>query len=357
MQATKSDTNKITWEDTEVPAVCTQCLGANPYIRMTKEKYGAECKMCTRPFTVFRWQPERAQKGSSRGKPLKTNVCLTCSRQKNCCQSCSLDLTYGLPLAIRDAALKMEQEGGGGGLSLSSSSNTITKQFIAQNYEEQLKQDQRLLTDNSVTGTGKAQSAAKGLLKQLANAMPYRKELYEKGQKDKRPADSRDSKALTADVTKIASKLPLTGSTTPVPKDASIKSLFFMGVEDDLPEHVIRKHFTETGGTISLLTVVHRAHCGYVVFETRAAAEKAAASISGGRLVLNGCRLRVAWGKPRNLGASSDEQWKLGQMIKKYLRSKSGGSSKDGAAGRDEAAPPPPPGQGIKYQSQGNIEL
>ena len=35
----------------------------------SKEDLGAECKVCTRPFTVFRWQPG----GGARFK--KTEVC------------------------------------------------------------------------------------------------------------------------------------------------------------------------------------------------------------------------------------------------------------------------------------------
>ena len=47
--------------------------------------------MCTRPFTVFKWRP----KGEAYKK---TEVCQTCSKLKNICQTCILDLEYGKTL-------------------------------------------------------------------------------------------------------------------------------------------------------------------------------------------------------------------------------------------------------------------
>ena len=67
----------------------------------TKADYDKECKICTRPFTVFRWRPGR----DSRYK--KTEVCQTCSKLKNVCQVCLLDLEYGLPVQVRDTALSI----------------------------------------------------------------------------------------------------------------------------------------------------------------------------------------------------------------------------------------------------------
>ena len=55
----------------------------------TKDKYGKECKICGRPFTVFRWCP------GSRMRFKKTEICQTCCKLKNVCQTCLLDLEYG----------------------------------------------------------------------------------------------------------------------------------------------------------------------------------------------------------------------------------------------------------------------
>ena len=70
----------------------------------TKEKYRKECKICIRPFTVFRWCP------GARMRFKKTEVCQTCSRLKNVCQTCSLDLECGLTIQVRDAALKVKDD-------------------------------------------------------------------------------------------------------------------------------------------------------------------------------------------------------------------------------------------------------
>ena len=87
--------NRQNWEDSDFPILCQTCLGDNPYLRMTKEKYGKECKICTRPFTVFRWCP------GAKMRFKKTEVCQTCAKLKNVCQTCLLDLEYGLPVQVR----------------------------------------------------------------------------------------------------------------------------------------------------------------------------------------------------------------------------------------------------------------
>ncbi|KAG7591135.1 Zinc finger CCCH-type superfamily [Arabidopsis thaliana x Arabidopsis arenosa] len=89
------------WERSDFPIICESCLGDNPYVRMTKANYDKECKICTRPFTVFRWRPGR----DARYK--KTEICQTCCKLKNVCQVCLLDLEYGLPVQVRDTALNI----------------------------------------------------------------------------------------------------------------------------------------------------------------------------------------------------------------------------------------------------------
>lgn len=88
-----------------------------------KEKYGKECKICVRPFTVFRWCPGAGMRYK------KTEICQTCSKLKNVCQTCLLDLEYGLPVQVRDAALKVKDE---------LPKSVVNKEFFNQQVEKQV---------------------------------------------------------------------------------------------------------------------------------------------------------------------------------------------------------------------------
>jgi pre-mRNA-splicing factor RBM22/SLT11 len=44
----KQDLNRSGWETTDFPSVCETCLPENPYVKMLKEDYGAECKLVCR---------------------------------------------------------------------------------------------------------------------------------------------------------------------------------------------------------------------------------------------------------------------------------------------------------------------
>lgn len=70
---------------------------------MTKSQFGAECKVCTRPFTVFRWKP------GSNARYKKTEICQTCAKLKNVCQTCIFDLDFGLPVELRDKFLDKKE--------------------------------------------------------------------------------------------------------------------------------------------------------------------------------------------------------------------------------------------------------
>lgn len=59
--------------------------------------------MCDRAFPGYRW------KAGTDGRYKKTEICLTCAKLKNVCQTCLLDLEFGLPTQLRDAALPEDQ--------------------------------------------------------------------------------------------------------------------------------------------------------------------------------------------------------------------------------------------------------
>ena len=65
----KTDINSRGWESGDFPALCEGCLGECSFVRMIKDSFGGNCKMCERPFTLFKWRSGHSYK--------KTEVCRT----------------------------------------------------------------------------------------------------------------------------------------------------------------------------------------------------------------------------------------------------------------------------------------
>ena len=84
----------------DFPYVCERCLGPNPYVQMIKSNFGAACKISKRPFHVFKWTNPKSR------RRMKTVISYEAASVRNCCQACMCDMTYGVPLVVRDALLK-----------------------------------------------------------------------------------------------------------------------------------------------------------------------------------------------------------------------------------------------------------
>lgn len=326
----KQDLNRSGWESTDFPSVCESCLPENPYVKMLKEDYAAECKLCTRPFTVFQWSADRAH-----GRKKRTNICLTCARLKNCCQCCMLDLSFGLPIVVRDAALKMVAPG---------PQSEINREYFAQNNERAIEEGKAGLEEYE-----KTDEKARELLRRLAQSKPYfrkGRELDEEGNPKAEssksagsatggnpavgaglggagPIRSRDTRAAGAMGARTgggggrpggprkgafpsAAQLPPGPNDWKPPSDRNIMSLFVTGVEDDLPEHKIREFF-KAHGKIKSLVCSHMSHCAFINYETREAAERAAETCQG-KAVIAGCPLRVRWSQPKAVGTMNREE-------------------------------------------------
>jgi pre-mRNA-splicing factor RBM22/SLT11 len=239
-----------------------------------------------------------------------------------------LDLSFGLPITIRDAALKMVAPG---------PTSDVNREYFAQNNEKEIEEGRGL------EGYEKTDEKARDLLRRLAASEPYYKKqrrLEQEGEGQKmleggegaegvegassfgpiRTADSRKSAygssyaspkgntpaarggkagARSGRSFPSAAALPPKPADILPPADTNITSLFITGVEDDMPEHEIRTYFTQFGALRSLVCS-HRSHCAFVNYMERASAEKAAAACQG-RALVKGVPLRVQWGRPKPL--------------------------------------------------------
>lgn len=298
-----------------------------------------------------------------------------------------LDLSFGLPIVVRDAALKMIAPG---------PQSAVNREFYAQEHEKEIEEGR-----GAVEEYEKTDEKARELLRRLANSQPYFKKQRRIENTDREgdsaggssmalakggagPIRARDTRGGGSSdgisrgsgrggrggarggrpFPSAANVLPGPQDILP-PQDRSITSLFVTGIEDDLPEYKIREFFTPFGKLRSLVCS-HMSRCAFVNFATREGAEAAAEALQG-KAVIAGCPLRIQWGRPRPIGMmGKDERYATGQEGRKAFASPArpaiegmngGEAQRSGQAQiQDEiaslsAVAPPPGSNDVQYPS------
>ncbi|KAH7929746.1 hypothetical protein BV22DRAFT_1029141 [Leucogyrophana mollusca] len=309
----KADINKAGWEQSEFPILCETCLGANPFVRMSKQEFGRSCGTCARPFTVFRWNP------GSGARYKATVICQTCAKVKNVCQTCLLDLEYGLPTQVRDTALAVQSE---------APTSDINREYYAQNMESKMGDG----TTSMMQVGSRASSAGKEMLKQLARTNPYYKRnrphicsFFVKGEckrgdecpyRHEKPVENELSHQNIQDRyhgrnDPVARKIMATHADTQglkPPEDQSITSIFLSSLPASATEATVRTHVVNSLPQVpssQLKSVVHvtKSRCAFINFKDRFSAERAAEAWANG-LDIDGERIIVKWGRSRNTNAT-----------------------------------------------------
>lgn len=223
------------------------------------------------------------------------------------CQTCLLDLQYGLPTQVRDAAIKINDQ---------LPQSDVNKEYYIQHIDQELKDGD----DNTVAaGTVGSSLVANDILTKLARTAPYYKRnrphicsFWVKGEckrgeecpyrhdKPSEPDDPLSEQNIkdryygindpVADkILRRAASLP----TLDVPEDKTITTLYVGNIGEHITETDIRDNFYQFG-EIRQITIVPRQQCAFVQYTKRSAAELAAEKTFN-KLVLGGRRLTIKW--------------------------------------------------------------
>jgi pre-mRNA-splicing factor RBM22/SLT11 len=295
------EVNKEGWEKSQFPLLCETCLGDNPYVRMQKEDYGTECKICVRPFTIFRW------KAGTHGRYKSTVVCQSCARMKNVCQTCLFDLEFGLPVQVRDKFLEEQGE----------SKVALPESRAGRDYA--LQEMQRAKDPNAALPYGK--TTAHPMLQRLARMTPYYKRnearictFYTKGQCNRGQdcpfrhelpeggelANQKLRDRFHGENDPVAAKLLRRAEedlTLESPEDKSITTLYLGGLPPGTKEREVRDKFY-VHGELRSIKMVPKQSCSFVTFVKREAAEEAAKTLHR-ILEINGKKVNLMWGRPQ----------------------------------------------------------
>ncbi|WVQ95536.1 pre-mRNA-splicing factor SLT11 [Kwoniella sp. CBS 9459] len=305
----KHDINKVGVESSDFPILCETCLGPNPYVRMTKQEFGNECKICNRPFTVFRWNP------GAGARYKKTEICNTCAKIKGVCQTCLLDLEYGLPVQVRDAALGRKQD---------APTSDINKQFYIQNLEAQMANS----ADGQILDSEAANRAGREMLKNMARTDPHYKRnrphicsFFVKGEckrggecpfRHELPKENELSKQNLVDryygkndpVAKKILREQAESKGMKAPEDKTVTTLLFLGLpvtsEAEVRASLAGACPFVKPTEVRSLTIVEASHCAFVNFINRPLAERVAEALSAqSGIEVSGKKAKVVWGRSR----------------------------------------------------------
>lgn len=292
----------------EFPILCETCLGENPFVRMTKEAYGKACKICDRPFTVYRWRP------GPKARYKKTELCPTCAKIKNVCQTCVLDLEFGLPVQVRDTAISEQDK-------MTIPGSDVNKQFMIEQREQQVQEFE--------SNYGKVQGEISSSLARLRRSDPYYKRnlphlcsFYAKGQCNRGDTcPYRHEMPQTGELAKQNIKDRYYGVNDPVakklmrranepgaapvpPEDQSVTTLWIGNIDEKTSEADLRQIFY-LYGEISAVRIVPLKGCAFVTFVRRDSAEEAAARLYKDTAI-HGQKLRISWGRaPKNVSGTA----------------------------------------------------
>ena len=325
-----ADPEEEGWEKTDFPVVCEDCLGPNPYIRMQRQDYAAECAISGRPFTVFRWRP------GTEARYKKTVVCKEIALAKNVCQVCLLDLDYGIPVQARDAALG--REAANNETALMGAKSDVNIEYQTEQIARRIANGEDVAAEASgvaggalVAGGAGGKARAHEILSRMARKKPYYNknktaictfwlrnactradcpyrpcngdthmpeltsapEMRTQNIKDRYYGvnDPVAEKMLKRDEERDAAAKKAMAP----PEDATITTLYVGGIDERVTEETLRDHFYAFG-KLKSVRVMHAKKCAFVTFDDRAGAEAAAAAGHEARVA--GLRCRVMWGKP-----------------------------------------------------------
>ncbi|CAG8489435.1 16425_t:CDS:2 [Acaulospora colombiana] len=219
----------------------------------------------------------------------KTEICQTCAKLKNVCQTCLLDLQYNLPVQVRDTALNITND---------APRSEINREYFAQNIEGKIAAGESLISYGKADSTG---TCTRG------DECPYRHEIPEENELSHQNIKDRYYGTNDPVAKKILNRIKGGGNSniTP-PEDKSITSLFLTGVEEDIDETDLRGHFYAFG-EIKSVVVVHKSKCAFINYATRTSAEQAIER-SHSNLNIKGHELKIAWGRPRPTGPKTEVQ-------------------------------------------------
>ncbi|SCU83565.1 LAFA_0D04346g1_1 [Lachancea sp. 'fantastica'] len=288
-------------------SICQDCLGDQT--RLTRAQNGAECKICTLPFTVYHFK--------ANSKVNRTLICHNCSKQRNVCQCCMLDLQWHIPIELRDRILSSVQ---GTQVATPEAQNEMMKRFIALKNGDKYK-----VGGASVTSDALASAEA---VERIRKTVDEAQELGDKRKSTKSRSSSSPSSDRDVDISHLIKKLPLKGSLEPA------TSFFIYNLDPSIPEWAIVETVSELVGTTTWqdpnstsIAINHMARCGGLRFKSMDLGEKfrlalqtfqTPTKIVKGKLQVQNSKLHcVAWPQFHRsaLGINNFECLKLAQNL------------------------------------------